>query len=248
MRVVFIVNNADIHRVVSQALQSGWPEAQVASITQGTQAVDMVRRMLPDIVLMDVSFPDVDGFEVLSRIREVTSTPVIVVTAKDAEVDRIRGLELGADDYVVAPVSPLELVARIRAVLRRCKPRKPAIAGTIENGGLMIDFKSEQVKLNGAEVTLTPIEFRLLQELASSTGQTVSQESLLARVWGEEYLDTPNLLKVHIYRLRRKLGDHADNPRIIATVPRRGYQLIASAKTVSPGTPPPSPPTPGDAR
>jgi DNA-binding response OmpR family regulator len=236
MKVLLIINDPEIHKVVSLSFQMGWPEAQMASTDQGCQGLEMVRRTLPDMVLMDLSLPDLDGFELLSRMREFSDVPVIIVTSKDAEIDRIRGLELGADDYVISPFSYMELLARVRAVLRRSVAKDPALPATVENGGLVINTRSEQVKLDGAEVQLTPIEYKLLRELASSTGQTVSQELLLAKVWGEEYLDTPNVLKVHIHRLRRKLGDDPENPRIIATVARRGYQLLAPATVGRPGS------------
>jgi two-component system KDP operon response regulator KdpE len=165
-----------------------------------------------------------DGFSVLDEIRRESSLPVIVLTARGMEHDKIRGLELGADDYMTKPFSPRELVARIQTVMRRSAPLK-LDPGTIERGVIRIDLAARQVFLRGQEVRLTPTEFNLLVELASRAGEAVSHEALLVKVWGPEYRTEGHYLKVYIGRLRDKLESEPASPRLIETVRGTGYRL-----------------------
>jgi len=228
MKVLVIEDDVDIVEVMALSFRMGWPQSRVISTEQGEKGIEMVETESPDIVLLDLCLPDKDGLEVLSEIRTFSDVPVIIITVRGDEMERVRGLEMGADDYVVKPFSYMELLARVRAVLRRRSTDKVALPITIDSGELVIDFRSQEVKLHGEEIKLTPIEYRLLCELAARAGQTVSQKALIEKVWGEAYLDTPSVLKVHIHRLRRKLRDNPENPHIISTMSRRGYQLKAS--------------------
>lgn len=234
MRVLVIEDDPDILEVITLSFRMGWPQVTILSTPEARKGVEMVKTQSPDIVLLDLLLPDMNGFQALAEIREFSNIPLIVVTVKGEEIDRVRGLELGADDYIVKPFSYMELLARARAVLRRSNAVGTAVPTTFEHGGLAINFKSQEVRVNGEEVNLTPIEYKLLCELANNAGRTVSQRALLEKVWGEEYLNAPNVLKVHMHRLRRKLKDNPKSPRAIVTMPGKGYKLQMSEQASAP--------------
>ena len=178
---------------------------QVSEAFNGKQAIDKLRDT-PDLILLDVMMPDLDGFEVLQTIREVSSVPVIMLTAKGEEDDRVRGLELGADDYVTKPFSPRELVSRVRAVLRRTEGASGSMHGLIEvDERLKIDFDRREIWLEGKLVKLRPTEYRLLFHLVQNAGWVVSHDQLLQKVWGYEYRDEPHYVRLYINYLRQKL-------------------------------------------
>ncbi|MFN2281512.1 MAG: response regulator transcription factor, partial [Anaerolineales bacterium] len=166
---------------------------QVVTAYNGKEALEQVRTQLPDLVLLDIMMPDINGFEVLKKIREVSSVPVIMLTAKGEEDDRIQGLELGADDYITKPFSPRELVSRIRAVLRRTKAFKEDQIDIIKvDDRLTIDFSRREVWVEGKKVDLRPTEYRLLYHLVKNAGWVNTHEQLLSKVWGFEYQDEPH--------------------------------------------------------
>jgi two-component system KDP operon response regulator KdpE len=191
---------------------------------EGSEGIEEVENESPDIVLLDLGLPDIDGFDVLHRIRLFSTVPIIIITAREQEMDRVRGLEVGADDYIAKPFSYLELLARVNAVLRRSTGAELAPSKPFVSGKLSIDFSSQEVYLGGKAVKLTSTEYRLLCYLANNARRTVSQRTLLQKVWGPEYVDTPEHLKVHIHNLRHKLGDNP--PRLIITEPGRGYKFV----------------------
>ncbi len=182
---------------------------------------------LPDLVLLDVMMPDLDGFETLERIREMSSVPVIMLTVKGDEEDRIRGLDLGADDYITKPFSPRELVSRIRAVLRRVEPAKAqAEEPLVIDEDLAIDFPRREVIVRGERIKLRPTEYRLLLHLVENAGWIVPQETLLTKVWGPEYRDDMQLLRLYINYLRKKIEPDPANPRYIFTERGVGYRFV----------------------
>lgn len=200
---------------------------RVSEAFNGTQALNRVRSDLPDLVLLDVMMPDVDGFEVLRTIREVSTVPVIMLTAKSEEDDRIRGLELGADDYITKPFSPRELTSRVRAVLRRTEGSSPATHGLIEiDGRLKLDFDRHEVWVEGKLVKLRPTEYRLLYHLVQNAGWVVTHDQLLAKVWGYEYRDEPHYVRLYINYLRKKLEKDPSNPKYILTERGIGYRFV----------------------
>ena len=181
-----------------------------------------------DLALLDIMLPDMDGFELCDRIRRTHNYPIIMLTAKGEDIDKIRGLTIGADDYITKPFNPLELLARVKAQLRRYKHYNdaPAETGTqLEIGGLLIDSERHSCSLYGKDITLTPIEFKILWTLCENQGKVVSSEKLFETVWGEEYLDCNNTVMVHIRRLREKLGEKPRNPKVIKTVWGVGYKI-----------------------
>ncbi len=200
---------------------------QVIEATKGHEALDKMRTDLPDLILLDIMLPDLDGFEVLKMVREISNIPVIMLTAKGEEDDRVKGLELGADDYVTKPFSPRELVSRVKAVLRRVE---------IEGGGgeevvevddrLKIDFSKREIFVDGELVKLRPTEYRLLFHLVQNAGWVLTYDQILSRVWGYEYRDEPHYVRLYINYLRQKLEEDPSNPKYILTERGVGYRFV----------------------
>ena len=200
---------------------------QVISAYNGREALDQVRSQLPNLVLLDVMMPDLDGFEVLKRIRDHSSVPVIMLTAKGEEDDRVRGLELGADDYITKPFSPRELVSRVRAVLRRTEAESNIASGIIEvDDRLKLDFNRREIWINDQIVQLRPTEYRLLYHLVQNAGWVITHEQLLTKVWGYEYRDEPHYVRLYINYLRKKLEEDPANPKYILTERGVGYRFV----------------------
>lgn len=200
---------------------------QVVEAYNGVQAVNKVRTQMPDLILLDVMLPDIDGFEVLRTIRQASSVPAIMLTAKGEEDDRVRGLEMGADDYVTKPFSPRELVSRVRAVLRRTETATGGAHGLIEvDERLELDFDRHEVWVEGKLVSLRPTEYRLLYHLVKNAGWVVPHEQLLIKVWGYEYRDEPHYVRLYINYLRQKLEKDLANPKYILTERGVGYRFV----------------------
>jgi DNA-binding response OmpR family regulator len=200
---------------------------RVSEAFKATEALEKLRSTLPDLVLLDVMLPDIDGFEVLRMIREVSTVPVIMLTAKGEEDDRVKGLELGADDYVTKPFSPRELVSRVRAVLRRDEIASGASHGLIEvDERLKLDFDRHEVWVEGKLVNLRPTEYRLLYHLVQNAGWVISHDQLLANVWGYEYRDEPHYVRLYINYLRKKIEEDPSNPKYILTERGIGYRFV----------------------
>ena len=200
---------------------------QVAEASNGLEALEKVRDDLPDLVVLDVMMPEMDGFETLERLREISTVPVIMLTVKGDEEDRIRGLELGADDYVTKPFSPRELASRIRAVLRRAEMPSPVAKTIIQvDDHLQIDFRQREVIVDGERVRLRPTEYRLLYHLVNNAGWVMTHEMLLSKVWGYEYREEAGLLRLYITYLRKKIEPEPGNPRYIFTERGVGYRFV----------------------
>jgi len=199
---------------------------QVLAARDGYEALEKVTRELPDVVILDVMMPDMDGFETLERIRKLSSVPVIFLSVKGQEFDRIYGLDLGADDYMTKPFSPRELVSRIRAVLRRTEAKSIASASeVVVDDDLRINFDQRKVIVRGQEIQLRPTEHRLLYQLVSNAGKLLSHEMLLSRVWGPEYRDEDHYVRLYITYLRQKLEKDPKNPRYILSERGLGYRF-----------------------
>ena len=199
---------------------------QVMEAFNGKQAIDKLRDT-PDLILLDVMMPDIDGFEVLETVREVSNVPVIMLTAKGEENDRVRGLELGADDYITKPFSPRELVGRVKAVLRRTEGMSGSMHELIQvDDRLKIDFDRREIWLEGKLVKLRPTEYRLLYHLVQNAGWVVSHDQLLQKVWGYEYRDEPHYVRLYINYLRQKLEKDPADPKYILTERGVGYRFV----------------------
>jgi len=191
------------------------------------QAMNKLRETLPDLILLDVMLPDIDGFEMLRMVRENHDVPVIMLTAKSEEDDRVRGLELGADDYVTKPFSPRELVSRVKAVLRRTDTARGQSTGVIEvDDRLRIDFDRREVWVEDQLVKLRPTEYRLLYHLVQNAGWVISHDQILAKVWGYEYRDEPHYVRLYVNYLRQKLEEDPSNPKYILTERGVGYRFV----------------------
>jgi two-component system KDP operon response regulator KdpE len=199
----------------------------VSEAFNGKQAIRQLRDVAPDLILLDVMMPDLDGFEVLQMIRELSKVPVLMLTAKGEEDDRVRGLELGADDYIVKPFSPREMVSRVKAVLRRTEGAGGSMHGLIEvDERLKIDFDRREIWLEGKIVKLRPTEYRLLYHLVQNAGWVISHDQLLSNVWGYEYRDEPHYVRLYINYLRKKLEADPAHPKYILTERGVGYRFV----------------------
>lgn len=200
---------------------------RVVEAANGNEALDRLKEDLPDLVILDVMMPELDGFETLRRIRAISNIPVIMLTVRNEESDRIRGLEIGADDYISkSPFSPRELLTRVKALLRRTFTPSPARKTTIVvDKDLTIDFSKREVWVRGEKVTLRPTEYRLLYHLVNNAGRLMTHETLLSRVWGHEYRDESHYLRLYITYLRQKLERDPAHPKYILTERGVGYRF-----------------------
>ena len=227
MKVLVIEDDPGIIEVVSLCFQLRWSGTTVVSAADGRKGVELVETQSPDVVILDVGLPDMDGYQVLKEIRRFSDVPVIMLTVRGEDTDIAKGLELGADDYITKPFSHIELIARVQAVLRRSQ----GLAVTDEehpfnSGKLCVDFARNEVTLSGQSVKLTSTERKLLYYLIRNEGRILSHESLLTKIWGDNYVDARDLLRVHIQHLRQKLGDNTETPSIIVTEHGIGYQFV----------------------
>jgi len=198
---------------------------RVITTSDGKAALNVLNEEIPDMVLLDIMLPGMDGYKVCQRIREFSQLPIIMVTAKGNDEEKVQGLDAGADDYLTKPFSSNELVARVRAVLRRTKLWDEHPEPAFYSHTLTIDFAGHRVTLGSQEVNLTATEYRLLSYLARNAGRVITPDQILDRVWGKEYDGETHLLQVNMARLRQKLGDRAKKPRYILTKPGIGYMM-----------------------
>jgi two-component system KDP operon response regulator KdpE len=230
MKILVIDDEPDVIESVRLGFTLQWREVDVLGAASGEAGLDAIERDVPDIVLLDVGLPDIDGFEVLRQIRDFSDVPVVMLTARDDSMDKVKGLELGADDYVTKPFNHLELMARVKAVMRRLEMPAPASrAPSFRAGELEVDFARQEARLRGERLELTPTEYRLLYHLVRNAGHILQHGTLLAKVWGRDYIDEVDYIRVYVRRLRDKLGDDPDNPRYIRTERGLGYRFVADA-------------------
>lgn len=200
---------------------------RVIQARNGLEALEKTRDELPDLIILDVMMPEMDGFETLKLLREISNAPVIMLTVKADEEDKVRGLELGADDYVTKPFSPRELASRVKAVLRRAEMGAPGDKSLIKvDDYLQIDFARRCVIAGGREVKLRPTEYRLLYHLVNNAGWVMSHDMLLSKVWGYEYRDEAHYLRLYINYLRQKIEPDPAHPRYILTERGLGYRFV----------------------
>ena len=233
--VLIVEDDPNTANLVAHYLErEGFATCQV---DDGSQALELARNRAPGFVILDIMLPGADGWEVCRELRKFSEVPILFLTAREEEIDRVTGLSLGADDYVVKPFSPRELVERVKAILRRARP-EPVPSGPLARRGLRLDTARHQVTLHGQEVELTAIEFRLLQALLEADGRVLTREELLERIHqhGESVID--RVIDVHVGKLRQKLGDDPAAPQFIETVRGFGYRFCGDeAQGTSPATP-----------
>jgi DNA-binding response OmpR family regulator len=225
MKALVVEDSKDIAEVIETTLLVRWPDAEVFHADRGRIVGPLVEQHAPDIVILDLGLPDIDGFEVLKQTRGFSDVPVIILTARGEEVTRVRGLENGADDYVVKPFSHLELLARVRAVLRRTHmPELRQNDGAITVSNLSIDIGAHRLLVGSKDVSLAPNEWSLLTYFVRNRGQVALHQVLTEQVWGSDYID-PTVIKTAVRRLRQKLGASASND-VIRTHRGFGYSFV----------------------
>jgi DNA-binding response OmpR family regulator len=227
-RILVVDDDPLIVRLVRTNLErAGY---RVLGATNGQEGLELAAAELPDLVVLDVMLPKLDGFEVCQRIREFSLVPIVMLTAKGEQVDKLRGFEMGADDYLTKPFQPAELLARVKAVLRRSQQGAPSDApAVVQCGEIAIDMVRRRVTVAGEPVKLTRTEFQLLQQLALNAGKVLSHAELLTRVWGPEYRDDRDYLWAYVRHLRRKLEPNPEQPAHIVSEPGYGYVLDCGA-------------------
>jgi DNA-binding response OmpR family regulator len=227
LRLLLVDDDAEIRASVRLGFELHWRDVEILEAQRGADALTLIEERRPDLVLLDVGLPDMDGYQVLREVRAFTSVPIIMLTARDEPIDRVRGLEAGADDYVAKPFDHLELMARVRAVLRRLDLRAPAQrTAAYRKGDLEIDVGAREVRLGGQRVGLTATEWRIVEVLVANAGWIVPHDRLAARVWGRDDPGTTEGLRVFVRRIRAKLGDDATAPTYLETARGLGYRLL----------------------
>ena len=227
MRVLIVDDEPDTLEAVGVCFELLWPDSTVLEASDGTSGIRMAKDDRPDVVILDIGLPDVSGVEVCREIRTFSDVPIIMLTARSADAQKVKGLETGADDYLVKPFSHIELVARARAVLRRSqtKPADAAVPPFVSDDFSM-DLNTREILRHGRTVKLTPTEYNLLSQLVKNAGRVVSHETLLREVWGDEYVRETDYVKVHVQNLRKKLEDRPTEPRLILTERGVGYMFV----------------------
>ncbi len=223
MKLMLIIeDDEEIVEAISLVFQIRWPEARIVTTSQGKKGVELAGTEQPDIVILDLGLPDISGFDVLRQIRQFSDVPIIIVTARAEEKDIIKGLELGADDYITKPLRQLELIARIKAQTRRQDKTEEE---EITSGSMRLNGVTGQLYHKGKEINLTHTESRILGYLMANAGRVVTHSSIAEAVWGDNYPGVTDSLKVHIRRLREKIEDEPGNPQLVVTKPGTGYLL-----------------------
>src|SRR2546427_4931952 len=209
MKVLVIDDEPDVMEVVNLCFSLRWPEADVTSAKDAEEGLKYLEKAPPDIILLDIVLPGMDGFQLCQEVRRISDVPIVMLSARDGEVDKVRGLEMGADDYITKPFSHLELLARVRAVLRRYQNQLPALGEMFESGDLRVDYASRHVTVKGRTVAFTPTEYSLLFHLTRNPGRVLPHQTLLPNGWWREHTDAIDYLKAYIRPLRQKLRcDH----------------------------------------
>jgi DNA-binding response OmpR family regulator len=223
-KTVLVIDDSEtVRATVSDRLERGG--YSVASAGDGREGLRRLYEIKPDVVLLDVVMPELDGWKTLELIRDVSDVPVIMLTSRDSELERVRGLRAGADDYMGKPFSPAELSARIEAVLRRSGEKTEA-KEVYDDGTVSIDFAARSVVVRGDGVSLTPLEFRLLSVLTEHTGQVLSRQQLIDLVWGRSYESSGDPVKIYIGYLRKKIEENPATPKLVETVRGFGYRYV----------------------
>ena len=223
-----------IVKVVAYAVRMAWPDCHLTVATNGAEALQRFAEEQPDVVVLDVMMPPPDGLEVCQRIRAASPVPILMLTVRESAMDKIRALDLGADDYLTKPFDPLELLAHLRALLRRAGTTTRAETAPLALGDVALDSARHEVRVRGDVVPLTSTEYRLLEEFMRHPGRVLPHQYLLTTVWGPAYSTELHYLRVFVARLRQKLGDDPAQPRYIQTEWHTGYRFVPSPDTPDP--------------
>ena len=226
MKVLVVEDDRKVIGDISLCLKVRYSEVTIVSAAEGLKGIEMVETESPDLVMVDSSLPDIDALDLIERIREFSDVPLIMLCEVDTDMDRAKGLEAGADEYIIKPFGPIELLAHIRALLRRTQGLGFKPGRLVSIGELTINFATHEAFLSGRRVKLTPVEYNLLSELVRNEGRVLTHRVLMEKVWGSEYADECSFIKKYIYRLRSKLESDASKPQMILTERGIGYRFI----------------------
>jgi DNA-binding response OmpR family regulator len=226
MKILIIEDDSKIIESIRFVFQVGWPEVKIISTRHGEEGLEMVENESPQLVILDLGLPDIEGFEVLRQIRLFSNIPVVILTVSGEEENIIKGLELGADEYITKPFKPLELIARVKKALKSHLVTKSGAEISLDYGNLRIFVSEQKVQIDNKTIKLTSTESLILKYLASNAGMAVPNEALAEHIWGNTYPDCNKAIRVYIRQLRKKLEKDADNPQLIITRPGIGYMLI----------------------
>ena len=225
MKILVIEDDANVVEAVSLCLQLRWPEVTISIAAEGTKGIELLESGSFDIVILDINLPDVDGFEALKRIRSFSNVPIIILTVRGGEEDQVRGLEMGADDYIVKPFNPRDVIARVNSVLRRAGvPKVTTGQPLVVRGKLILNLANNEVRFGEEIAKLAPNESRLLYILMNNAGQTISSERIVQEVWQGKHINN-DLVRTYIRRLRDKLKDRP--PQIIVSKRGEGYRFVS---------------------
>ncbi|MFB0556947.1 MAG: response regulator transcription factor [Dehalococcoidia bacterium] len=225
LKALIIEDNADVVEAVSLCLQLRWPDVELSTAIEGAKGIEMAESESVDIIILDLNLPDIDGFEVLKRIRSFSNVPIVILTVRGQEDDQAKGLEMGADDYIVKPFKLRDLVARVNAVLRRSRVSTVGVEQpSVVRGKLTLNLTTNEARLGGRKIKLTPTESKVLYVLMKNAGHTLNSAKISQEVWGKEYIRTNNV-RTYIRRLRDKLNDSP--PQIILSQRGEGYKFIS---------------------
>jgi DNA-binding response OmpR family regulator len=227
MKVLCIDDAPDILEVLSLSLKMRWPDAEILKAEDGPAALEIFERDNPDILIVDLGLPGMDGYEVIRRIRRHSDVPIVILSIRDEEQDIVKGLELGADDYITKPFGHLQLLARIQAVLRRASSAPSGTEEPIEVGELRINPNTREVYVGDRSISLTQTEYSILYHLACNIGRVLTHQSLVSKVWGGDAVEDRHLLTVHMNHLRSKMGNTGRGPGLILTERGVGYRIAA---------------------
>jgi len=225
LKVLIIEDDSNVVEAVSLCLELRWPEVTISRTAGGTEGIEILKSGSVDAVILDINLPDIDGFEVLKRIRSFSNVPIVILTVRGEEKDQVKGLEMGADDYIVKPFSPRDVIARVHSVLRRAGvPKVTTGQPLVVQGKLILNLTTNEVRLGEEIAKLTPNESKVLYVLMNNAEHTISSEKISQEVWGKEYINT-DLVRTYIRRLRDKLKDRP--PQIILSKRGEGYRVVS---------------------
>jgi DNA-binding response OmpR family regulator len=226
VKILIIEDDAKIIESIRFVFQVGWPEAKVISTKHGEEGLEMIEKESPQLVILDLGLPDIEGFEVLKQIRLFSNIPVVILTVSGEEENIIKGLELGADEYITKPFKPLELIARVKKALKNHLVSQSGTEVSLDYGNLRIFLAAQKVQIDNQTIKLTSTESLILKYLASNAGMAVPNDALAEHIWGNIYPDCNKAIRVYIRQLRKKLEKDASNPQLIITRPGIGYMLV----------------------